>query len=115
MVKALRRDPRQVTVVADRRTPIERQVEFLDTYEPPPLLQLERRSAGHPTALCARTVEPARGGLSYFILTAALTAPGPFGVLLAPVLWRPFHPLNCAPFIQAAPAVPACAAQGRVS
>jgi hypothetical protein len=101
-VRVLHRDRRGAKVAPDRRTPIERRVRFLDAYAPPSLLQFERRYASNPAALSTWRVEPAFGGRSYFTITAALTAPGPLGVLLRPVLWRMFHQLNFAPFVHAA-------------
>ena len=47
-VRVLHRDPWSASVVADRRTPIERRVRFVDAYAAPPLLQLERRYAFAP-------------------------------------------------------------------
>jgi ribosome-associated toxin RatA of RatAB toxin-antitoxin module len=112
-VRVLHRDRRGAKVAADRRTPIERHVQFRDAYAPPPLLQFERRYASHPTARSTWTVEPAFGGRCYFTIAAELAAPGPLGVLLRPVLWRMFHRLNFAPFIQAARARTAAGAAHR--
>ena len=115
-VRVLHPDRRSVSVVADRRTPIERHVRFVDTYAAPPLLQLERRYASNATAVSIWTVEPAFGGRSYFTISARMTLPRPLGMRLYPVLWRMFNRINFARFIQAAQARhPASAAQEPVS
>ena len=103
-VRVLHRDTWSASVVADRRTPIERRVRFVDAYATPPLLQLERRYASNATAMSTWMVEPAFGGRSYFTITARMMVPGPLGLLLCPLLWRMFNRINFAPFIHAAQA-----------
>jgi hypothetical protein len=112
-VRVLRHDAQGAIVVADRTTPIERHMQFEDTYASRPLLQFERRYTNNPTACSTWTVEPAFGGRCYFTVMAQLTMPGPLGLLLRPVLWRLFNVLNFAPFIAAAEGwrgefIPAC-------
>lgn len=92
----------QMEVLAQRRTLLDKQVCFTDTYAPEPLLQFVRRYAGRDTAISTWTVEPAFGGQAYFTITAEMTVPFVPGIFLYPVLKRMFYRLNFPPFIQAA-------------
>src|SRR5215469_16471017 len=61
-----RRDANGAEDYAERKTPIAKQVTFIDAYAPPPLRQFTRRYAGQDDASSTWTVEPAFGGRSYF-------------------------------------------------
>jgi Polyketide cyclase / dehydrase and lipid transport len=103
-VKVPHHDAHGASVVADRRTPIDRHVRFVDTYASSLLLQLERRYSSNSTAVSTWTVEPAHGGRSYFTIAARMTVPALPGVVLRPQLWRMLNQINFAPFITVAEA-----------
>jgi hypothetical protein len=97
-----RRDAAGAEVYAERDTPFGKKVTFIDTYAPPPPLQITRRYVGQDAASSTWTVEPAFGGRCYFTITAEMRVPFVPGVFLRPILRRMFYRLNFPPFMHAA-------------